>query len=132
MKMAIISSEFNMEIADVMRSSAKAAARKLKTKISCEYVVPGVCDIPFALQKALKRKNVQAAVVLGAVVKGETGHDRLIAEVAAHKCIGLSLRYEKPVGFGIIGPGASWAKAKKRAWEYGQRAVEAAVRMCKI
>lgn len=132
MKIAIVSSEFNREITSVMRSSAKKAAKKEGAEISCEYVVPGVCDIPFALQKALKRKDVQCAAVLGAVVKGETKHDELIAQVAAHKCIGLSLEFEKPVGFGIIGPGASWQKAKKRASEYGQRAVDAALRMCKI
>jgi len=132
MKIAIVSSVFNEEITNEMRKSAKATAKKLKAKISCEYVVPGVCDIPFALKKAFKRKDVQAAVVLGAVVKGETEHDRLIAEVAAHKCVGLSLEYEKPIGFGIIGPGATWAKAKKRGKGYGERAVSAAVEMGKL
>lgn len=132
MGIAIVSSLFNEEITNEMRKSAKAAARKLKAKISCEYIVPGVCDIPFGLQKAFKRKDVHAAVVLGAVVKGETEHDRLIAEVAAHKCVGLSLEYGKPVGFGIIGPGASWEKARKRAKEYGERAVSAAVEMGKL
>ncbi|VVB58428.1 6,7-dimethyl-8-ribityllumazine synthase [Candidatus Anstonella stagnisolia] len=132
MGIAIVSSLFNEEITNEMRKSTKATARKLKAKISCEYAVPGVCDIPFALQKAFKRRDVQAAVVLGAVVKGETEHDRLIAEVAAHKCVGLSLKYEKPVGFGIIGPGATWAKARKRGKEYGERAMCAAVEMCKL
>ncbi len=132
MNIAIICAEFNPEITGAMKKEAKKKAKELGAKVSCVYSVPGVFDIPFALKKALKRKDVDCAAVMGAAIKGQTDHDRLIIDVAAEKIASLSLEFEKPVGLGIIGPGATWEKAKKRAEEYGQRAVEAAVKMCKL
>lgn len=132
MRLAIIVSEFNDEITAVMKATALEEAARLKAKVVKIYSVPGTYDSPFALKKALARKDVDAAVVLGAVVKGETDHDRVVVEVAGQKISQLSLEYEKPVGFGVIGPNVSWSKAKTRAAEYAKRAVQAAVKLLKL
>ena len=41
--------------------------------------IPGVFDMPIIVEEMLKKKNVDAIVTLGAVIKGETGHDKVIA-----------------------------------------------------
>jgi len=44
----------------------------------------------------------------------------------------LSIKYNKPLGFGIIGPRVTWQQAENRAAEYSKRAVKAALNMVKV
>ncbi|VVB66109.1 6,7-dimethyl-8-ribityllumazine synthase [Candidatus Gugararchaeum adminiculabundum] len=131
-KMALIVSEFNSEITARMKIAAEERAKELGAEIVVVYSVPGALDSPFALKKALKRKDVDCAAVLGAVIKGETDHDAVVANTAADKIVQLSLEFEKPVGFGVMGPNCTWEKAEERAEGYGKRAVEAAVKLCRL
>lgn len=130
--MALVVSDFNSEITSKMEKTAENAARALKAKIIKKIHVPGVFEIPFAANKLLKDKKIDAVVVLGVVIKGETYHDVVIVNAVAPKLIELSLKYNKPLGFGIIGPRVTWQQAEKRAEEYAKRAVEAAVKTLNI
>ncbi len=84
------------------------------------------------IKMMLERNDVDGVTAIGAVIKGETKHDELIAYQVAHAITDLSMRYGKPVGLGIIGPGVTWNKAKKRAREYAEQSVEAVFRMHKV
>ena len=44
----------------------------------------------------------------------------------------LSLNYNKPLGFGIIGPRVTWQQAQERAVEYSERAVRTSIEMTNI
>lgn len=131
-RLGLVVSDFNKEITWNMEKNAENAAKKLGAKIIKKLHVPGAFEIPFAANKLLKDKKIDAVVVLGAVIKGETYHDVVIVNAVAPKLIELSLKYDKPLGFGIIGPRVSWQHAEKRAAEYAKRAVEAAVKMINI
>ena len=128
-RLGIVVSDFNKEITSNMEKNAENTAKQLSAKIIKKLHVPGVFEIPFAANKLLKDKKIDAVVVLGAVIQGETQHDVAIVNAVAPKLIELSLKYSKPIGFGIIGPRVTWQQAKKRAAEYAERAVEAAVKM---
>ncbi len=123
---AIVRSVFNEEITAKMLKAARAYARKRGIRIAAEARVPGAFDMPLVIKKLLERKDVQGVATLGAVIKGETKHDEVIAYQVAHAITKLSLRYDKPIGLGIIGPGVNRDQADKRAVEYAERAVEAA------
>jgi len=131
-RLGIVVSDFNKEITSNMEKNAENAAKQLNSIIIKNVHVPGVFEIPFASNKLLKDGKIDAVVVLGAVVQGETQHDVVIVNAVAPKLIELSLKYGKPIGFGIIGPRVSWQQAKKRAAEYAKRAVEAAIGMIKL
>lgn len=128
MKIALVASEFNAPIADRMLDAAMARADKLGADIVAVVRVPGAWEIPLAVKVLLAREDVDAAVAIGAVVKGETGHDELIAETVAPALMRLQLETGKPVGLGITGPDMTWAQAEARVMN-AARAVEAAVRM---
>ena len=130
--LALVVSDFNREITSKMEKTAEKTAKQLDAKITKKFRVPGVFEIPFAANKLFKDKKIDAVVVLGAVIQGETHHDIIIVNAVAPKLIDLSLKYNKPVGFGIIGPRVSWQQAEKRAEEYANRAVEAALKMLTI
>jgi len=110
----------------------KKTARSLKVTILKKIHVPGAFEIPFAAKKMFKDKKINAVVVLGAVIQGKTDHDIIIVNAVSQKLLDLSLNYNKPVGFGIIGPRVSWQQAQDRSLEYSKRALKSAVEMVKI
>jgi 6,7-dimethyl-8-ribityllumazine synthase len=91
--------------------------------------VPGAFDMPLAVEGLLKKRNVDAVVTLGAVIKGDTRHDDIVAENAARLMADLSLKYGKPVALGITGPGMTLEQARERQELVPVRAVNAAVNM---
>lgn len=131
-KIGLVVSEFNKEITLKMEENAEKTAKSLNAEIVKKIHVPGAFEMPFAVNNMLKDKKINAVAVLGAVILGETYHDVVIVNAISSKLIDLSLKHNKPVGFGIIGPRVTWHQAEKRAEEYARRAVEAAVKMLKI
>lgn len=126
MNIAIVVSEFNDEITSKMLDVAvqKAKDLKLNTKYICK--VPGVFDMPIVIDSLLRKKEIDAVVTLGAVIKGQTKHDELITNVTVRTLTDLSIKYQKPVTLGITGPGMSDRQAQARIRPVAERAVEAA------
>ncbi|MFH0868090.1 MAG: 6,7-dimethyl-8-ribityllumazine synthase [Candidatus Woesearchaeota archaeon] len=131
-KIAIVISDFNSEITSKMEKNAEKVASSLNAEITKKIHVPGAFEIPFAAKHLLKDKKIDAIVTLGAVIQGDTHHDIVIVSTIAKALTDLSLQYDKPIGFGIIGPRVTWQQAEKRAEEYARRAVNAALEMVKI
>ena len=127
--LAIVVSEFNNEITFNMLEGARDHAATLSAKINYIMYVPGTFDMPLAVEGLLKKKNVDAVVTLGAVIKGDTRHDDIVAENAARLIADLSLKYGKPVTLGVAGPGMTIEQARARAKLVPARAVAAAVSM---
>lgn len=129
MNIAIVVSEFNAEVTSKMLEVALDKAHSLKIKVARTCKVPGVYDMPLVVDALLKSKEVDAVVTLGAVIKGETKHDELIAGVVAKALTELSITHQKPVSLGITGPGMSDRQAHQRIRPVAERAVEAALRV---
>ncbi len=64
--------------------------------------VPGAFELPLAALKLARKKNIQAVICLGAVIKGQTLHYELVAFEAARGIMDVSLRTEKPVIFEVL------------------------------
>ncbi len=125
-RLAILQATFNVELTDMMAELSKAKAAKLGAHIAAHATVPGVYDLPLAAKHLLARDDVDALVVLGVVVQGETKHDEIITHATAKTLQELSLEMDKPIGLGITGPGMTWKQAEARVVN-GPHAVEAAV-----
>jgi 6,7-dimethyl-8-ribityllumazine synthase len=126
LNIAIIVSEFNDEITSKMLDVAVEKAKDLKLNIKYICKVPGVFDMPIVIDSLLKKKEIDAVVTLGAVIKGQTKHDELITNVTVRAITDLSIKYQKPVTLGITGPGMSDRQAQARIRPVAERAVEAA------
>jgi 6,7-dimethyl-8-ribityllumazine synthase len=128
-RIAIIVSEFNSDITFQMLDKAKDHAQKIKADVRYICFAPGSFDMPLLIEELLKKNDVDAAVTLGAVIKGETSHDDIVAQNAARLIADLSLKYGKPIGLGITGPDMTLEQAKDRIDIVPLRAVNAAVNM---
>jgi 6,7-dimethyl-8-ribityllumazine synthase len=128
-QLAIVVSEFNSEITNVMLEEAKVHAAKMDLNISYICYVPGTFDMPLIINHLLQDKTIDAIVTLGAVIKGDTDHDIIIAENTARLISDLSLQYKKPITLGISGPNMTIEQAWERAKIIPIRAVNAAISM---
>ena len=124
---AILTTTIN---ADTIERMLDVATREVETSGSQLHSVTktlGCLDMPIIAQSVLSREDVDALVVLGAVAKGDTLHDELVVNVMTQAVTQLGLEHRKPVGFGVIGPGATSEQFADRTDEYARRAVESVV-----
>ena len=128
-RLAIVVAEFNKEITNEMLRTAISHSKKLEMDIKKICHVPGTFDMPLVVEKLLKKEQIDVVVTLGAVIKGETGHDQVLANNTARLLSNLSLKYQKPVTLGITGPDMTIKQAKQRSKIVPKRAVEAAHKM---
>jgi 6,7-dimethyl-8-ribityllumazine synthase len=128
-RIGIVVAEFNYDITYLMLQKAINHAKFLGLEPSIIVKVPGTFEIPLAVSKLLVRKDIDGVVALGAVIKGATKHDELVASQTARKLVDMMVEYGKPVGLGLIGPGATRAQALERVEDYARRSVEAVAKM---
>ena len=132
-RIGFVVSEFNEDITSKMLASARKRAESLGAIVKYICYVPGAFDMPLMIENLLRKKDIDSVVTLGAIIKGETKHDEIIAQNTARSIADLSLRYGKPVTLGISGPNMSKLQAKNRINAVSIRAVTAAVLMtCRL
>jgi 6,7-dimethyl-8-ribityllumazine synthase len=129
MNIAIVTAEFNDEITSRMLAVAEEKAKELKITIKYSCMVPGAYDMPIIVDALLAKDDVDGVVTLGAIIKGQTKHDEVIASSTAKSLTELSLKYKKPVSLGISGPGMQERHAYARIRPVAERAVEAVVKL---
>src|SRR5215831_9739071 len=128
-KLGVVVSEFNNEITYKMLTRAKQHIKRVDATIRYICYVPGSFDMPLMIGELLKMKDIDAVVTLGAVIKGETDHDEIVASNVARLIADLSLRFGKPVSLGITGPNMTIDQAMERVEFIPTRAVDAAIKM---
>ncbi len=131
MNIAIVGTEFNEKVTNRMMDVAQEKAKLLKLNVKHTCKVPGAYDVPIIVNALLQKKDVDAVVTLGAIIKGQTKHDEVIANSTAKSLTELSLKYQKPVSLGISGPGMQERHAYARIRPVAERAVEAVVKLSK-
>lgn len=120
--------EFHQDIAEEMLRRAQDRAKASGCRLGPVLRVQGSFDVALPTEWLLERDDIDGVVVLGAIVKGETRHDELIANATAATLQALSVEYDKPVGLAITGPGMTLEQAKARV-DAGARAVDACIRV---
>jgi 6,7-dimethyl-8-ribityllumazine synthase len=131
LKIALVVSDFNFDVTSLMLERARRHVEFLGAEVSHVVHVPGVYDMPLAIKKLLKRRDVDGVAILGAVIKGDTSHDALITAPVATAAVNLALQFDKPVGLGITGPGMDRMQALDRI-DNAKNAIESVVRLLKI
>ena len=129
MNIAIVVSEFNKDVTSRMLSVAQEKAESMKLKIVHTSTVLGSYDMPVIIDALLKKSDVDGIVTLGAIITGQTNHDEVISHATAKVLSELSVKYQKPVSLGIIGPALQEKHAHARIRPVAERAVEAAERI---
>jgi 6,7-dimethyl-8-ribityllumazine synthase len=129
MRLGIVASRFNEEIAAALLEQARAAARKLGID-PVVLSVPGALEIPLALQWMAQSGRFDALAAVGVVVRGETYHFEVVANESARGVMDVSLEYGLPIANGILTTEDD-AQARSRL-DKGAEAVRVAVEMARL
>jgi 6,7-dimethyl-8-ribityllumazine synthase len=129
MRLGIVASRFNEEIAGKLLERARAEARKLNAQCT-EVSVPGALEIPLALQWMAQSGRYDALVALGAVIRGDTYHFDVVANESARGVMDVMLEFGVPVANGILTTDDERQAAARL--EKGAEAVRVAVEMARL
>ena len=98
-KILIINSNYYQNVSKNLVLKAKKMLDNVKFKTNI-IEVPGIYEIPIAIRKNINKFD--GFVALGCVVKGQTPHFDLICLSTFNSLLSLSIKYNKPIGNGII------------------------------
>lgn len=129
--LGLVVAQFNSSVTEQMEQAARDAAAERDADVVDVLYVPGAYDSPLAADRLARRQDVEAVAVVGAIVTGDTDHDKVIADAAAQGLTDVSVDRDVPVTFGVSGPGQSGAEARERVGK-GAEAVNAAVDMVEV
>ncbi|MFC3956941.1 6,7-dimethyl-8-ribityllumazine synthase [Halovivax cerinus] len=124
--LGLVVAQFNRPITEEMEVAAREAAADAGAEIGAVVPIPGVYDAPLAADRLARRDEIDAVVVVGSVITGDTDHDQVISDATAQRLSDVSLDRDTPVTFGVTGPGMSAAEARERV-ENAQKAVDGAL-----
>lgn len=100
----IVVSQFNQAVTGSLKDGAIQRLLELGFKSSDITLVevPGAVEIPFIAQELARKKQVEAIIALGAVIRGETSHYDYVCEQVSQGCQRVMLDYRMPVIFGVL------------------------------
>ena len=103
-RIAIVVARWNESITSKLLEGALATLREagvLEDAIDVAWV-PGSWEIPLVAKRFARSGQVAAVIALGAVIRGETTHDRHINRQVSHALGQIGLDADLPVLFGIL------------------------------
>ncbi|MDB5592403.1 6,7-dimethyl-8-ribityllumazine synthase [Enterovirga sp.] len=130
----IVEARYYEGISDELLAGANAALLAAGAKVDT-LTVDGALELPSALAIALDRAEAAGrpyglAVVLGCVIRGETGHYDIVAGESARAVTDLSVARRLPIGNGILTVETeeqAWARARVGEMDKGGGAARAAL-----
>jgi len=94
--------------------------------------VPGAWELPVAVRRALATERYDAAVAIGAVIRGETPHFDIVAGESARGIMDASRDFDVPVTLGLLTTD-TLAQAEARAGgEHGNKGADAALAVLEV
>ena len=128
-KFGIVASRFNSAIVDrLIEGAIDCLTRHGVSEENITLVkVPGAWEIPLAAKKLAKRKDIDAVIALGAVIRGATPHFEYVAAEVSKGLANVSLEVEKPITFGIITADTLEQAIERAGTKMGNKGWEAAL-----
>ena len=129
----IISARWNSDIVDRLVEGARRGLHDLGVTQIVHETVPGAFELPFAAKVLAQSGSVDALVVVGAVIRGETTHYELVAGECGRGIMDVQLGTGVPIGMGVLTV-ENTAQAEKRSegpggHNVGEEAAQVAVEL---
>lgn len=134
MRIGIVVAEWNIAITGALRDGAISTLLKngvAESDIVLKYV-PGSFELTMGAQFLCEDKTIDAVITLGCVIQGETRHFDFICDAVAHGVTTVSLKYNKPVIFGVLTPNTVQQAEDRAGGKHGNKGDEAAVTALKM
>lgn len=105
LKIALLIANWNISYNQQMADSARDTLiiSGLKAENISEYYIPGAFEIPYFCQKLFEqKKELDAIICFGTVIRGETYHFEIVANESARGIMDVMLKSSKPIINGIL------------------------------
>ena len=131
---AIVVAEWNEHITHALFEGAYKTLLKYGAKAEniSKINVPGSYELSFAAQKMAQKENIDAVICIGCVIQGETKHNDYINNAVANGLTEVSLKYDKPVIFGVLTPNTEQQAIDRAGGKHGNKGDEAAITAIKM
>ncbi len=100
-RVMIIEARFYTHIADMLLQGARAVLEEQEVRIDIT-TVPGILEIPAALEMVDTTKSYDGYVLLGTAIRGESDHYDHICQACINGCSEVAIRRHLAVGNGIL------------------------------
>ena len=134
MRFGVVVAEWNFEITSALASGAVQTLKKHGANdenILVKYV-PGSFELTLGAQYFAEMENVDAVILLGCVIQGETRHFDYICQGVTQGTTHLNLKYNKPFIFGVLTTDNEQQAKDRAGGKLGNKGDEAAVTAIKM
>lgn len=134
MKFGIVVAEWNFKITSALANGAVETLKRHGAHdehILVKYV-PGSFELPLGGQFFAEHENVDAVILLGCVIQGETRHFDFICDGVTKGTVDLNLKYNKPFIFGVLTTENEQQALDRAGGKLGNKGDEAAVTAIKM
>ncbi|CAM4230109.1 6,7-dimethyl-8-ribityllumazine synthase [Cytophagaceae bacterium 50C-KIRBA] len=131
---AVVVSEWNTEVTDALYQGCVKTllAHGAKPEFIHRVQVPGSFELSLGAQKLAQKPEIDAVICLGCVIQGETRHFDFICDAVAKGITDVSLKYDKPVIFGVLTPNSQEQAMDRAGGKHGNKGDEAAITAIKM
>lgn len=89
--------------------------------------VPGAFEMPLTVQRIAAKKQFDAIIALGAVIRGGTPHFEYVAGECTKGLASVSLQHDVPVAFGVLTVDSIEQAIERAGTKAGNKGAEAAM-----
>ncbi len=128
-RFGIVVADWNADLTSALATGAADALTSngvLPDNISV-LRVPGSFELTFGAQRLAQRPEIDAVICLGVVIRGDTKHDDYINHAVAQGLTTVSLKFDKPVVFGLVTTNDLQQAIDRCGGRHGNKGIEAAV-----
>lgn len=127
-KYALVVGRFNSFVVESLVSGAVDFLLRhgVKEKDICIYRAPGAFELPLVVKKVAAKKQYDAIVALGAVIRGGTPHFEYVAGECTKGIAQVGLEFEVPVAFGVLTVDTIEQAIERSGTKAGNKGAEAA------
>lgn len=126
---AIVTAEWNPEITHALRDGAQEVLIEAgcRPKNILHYKVPGTVELVYAAARITEAGNVNAVIVIGTVIRGDTPHFDYVCMQAANGIASINAKGTIPVIFGVLTVDNLQQALDRAGGKLGNKGAEAAV-----
>jgi 6,7-dimethyl-8-ribityllumazine synthase len=133
-RFAIVVSEWNEEVTEALYHGAYQTLidQGATEENIISQTVPGSYELTLGAQWMAEQENIDAVICLGCVIQGETKHFDFICDAVAHGLTHVSMKFNKPVIFGVLTPNTHQQALDRAGGKHGNKGDEAAITAVKM
>ena len=131
---AIVVADWNSEITYAMAQGALETFLKHGVQVDNVDIlhVPGAVELTYGAARIMKEERIDAVIVIGCVIQGETRHFDFISQAVADGIMKVGLDSSKPVIFSVLTCNTMEQAEDRAGGKHGNKGVEGAITAMKM